>query len=293
MNPLRGVLALLVIAANTILCCAPLFLLGLVRAPCHGPARLKLTRWMDGLVDVWVWGNRRLFRALRLTDVTVDWEGAEQLDRQRWYLVVSNHQSWADILVLQNTLWGHIPPLKFFTKRELVWVPLVGVAMWLLGFPYVRRAGRDQVSRNPELLARDREATLAACQGFRTHPTTVLNFLEGTRFTPAKHAAQDARYHHLLNPKLGGLSYVVSALQDRLHKLVDVTIVYPDGIPTFWALLQGRCRQVRVRVRSLDLPRDVLAAPDSDAVRASLGPWIDAVWQDKDELLVRAGALPN
>lgn len=285
MKLLRGIAAMLCIAVDTILGCIPLYVLGLLRVVCPAPLRAALTRAMHGIVQCWVAGNRLMFRVLGVTTVNVRLpEGGLRADG--WYLVVANHQSWADILILQNTLRGHIPILKFFTKRQLIWVPLIGVAMWFLGFPYVRRLPREQIEADPSLAALDREATLDACRGFRDHPTSVLAFLEGTRFTPAKHAAQAApRYGHLLNPKLGGASYVITALSDRMDAVLDVTLIYPDGVPTFWALLQGECPRVDVIVERHPLPDAVRAADTPEAAREALRPWVDELWRAKDRRL--------
>jgi 1-acyl-sn-glycerol-3-phosphate acyltransferase len=284
MNLLRGTAAFLLICTNTLICCIPLYLMGLAWALSFGRARQAIDRRMDRIIDLWVGVNRQLFRVLGLARIEVELQGRDGLARDGWYVVISNHRSWSDILVLQNSLWGRIPPLKFFTKQQLIWIPLLGVAMWLLGFPYVRRASKEQIARNPDLLAQDRAATIEACERFRDHPTAVLNFLEGTRFTAAKHAAQQGRFQNLLNPKLGGLSYVVAGLEDKLHKILDVTIVYPEGTPTFWELLQGRCRNVKVLVQCRDLPAD-LHETDSDLVRERLGPWIETLWREKDARL--------
>jgi len=293
MNSLRGIAALLLISANTVIWCVPLYLLGLLRLVSPGRMRQGLARPMDGLVQVWVGCNRALFAGLRLTRIRPQWEDDESLSPRRWYLVLSNHQSWADIMILQNTLWRRIPMLKFFTKRELIWVPLAGLAMWLLGFPYVRRLGREQIEADPSLADLDRVATLDACERFRNHPCSVLSFIEGSRFSLAKHAAQAARFEHLLNPKLGGVSYVVDALKDRVHKVLDVTIVYRGGVPSFWDLLQGRCRDVEVLVRCRDLPGAVAGARDAAEVRERLRPWIESLWQDKDARLAGLGGLAN
>lgn len=286
MNLLRGASAFTLICVNTLILCIPLYLMGIVWALSRGRARRAVNGRMDTVIDLWVGVNRGIFRIFRLTRIHVEWQGDEDLDRHRWYVVISNHQSWSDILILQNTLWGRIPPLKFFTKKQLIWIPLLGVAMWLLGFPYVRRANREQIARNPELLALDRAATLEACRRFRDHPNSVLNFLEGTRFTPAKRASQQARFENLLNPKLGGMSYVVAELEDKLHKVVDVTIVYPHGTPSLWGLMEGRCRDVEVLIQCRDLPEDAHQT-DSDVVRERLGPWIEALWREKDARLER------
>ncbi|HEY5679661.1 MAG TPA: acetyltransferase [Pseudomonadales bacterium] len=283
---LKGILATTLVALNTIVLCIPLFLVSAVRA--LSPAAIKrwLSRKLDRwIIDGWVATNRACFGWLDLCDVEVQWQGAERLDRDRWYLVISNHQSWTDILLLQTSLYGHIPPIKFFTKRELIWIPFIGLAMRLLGFPFVRRMTREQIAKKPELVRADRDATLAACQEFRNHPTTVLNFLEGTRFTPAKQARQDARFKHLLNPKIGGLSYVLSGLSKELDRLVDVTITYPRGTPTFWEFMQGKCPAAHLLVQCREIPQDVRAPGNDDEQREVVSPWIEALWREKDARL--------
>jgi len=284
---LTGITASVLLALNTLFWCLPLFVLGILGLPLPGRGRRWLQPAMDAIVQGWVGVNRLIFRALKLTDLELHLFDADRLATDRWYLVVSNHQSWTDIVLLQTMLWGHIPTVKFFTKRQLIWVPLIGVAMWFLGFPYVNRASREQIASNPELLAQDRENTLAACEGFKHHPTSVLIFLEGTRFTAEKHRSQDARFQRLLNPKLGGLAYVASSLGDRLHQLIDITLVYPDGVPSFWDFLQGRCPRVRAYVHCRSFPAELPDGSDDQVVREELGPWIEALWREKDALLER------
>src|SRR5690606_31627543 len=261
--------------------CVPLYLLGLLRLTARGRLRRGLGRWMDDVIQLWVAGNRAIFRLLGVTRLHRQRDGDAELSRDGWYLVVSNHQSWADILVLQNALWGRIPMLRFFAKRELIWVPVAGLAMWFLGFPYVRRFSAERIAADPRLAELDRQTTLAACERFREQPSAVLSFLEGSRFSDAKREARGGRFRNLLNPKLGGVSYVVDALKDRIHKVLDVTIVYGGEVPTFWELLQGRCRRVQVVVRCLDLPPAVRAAGSADEVRERLRPWIEQIWQEK------------
>lgn len=287
METLRGSIAMAWIALHTTFWCVPLYVMGCVRLalPASG-IRVGIGSLMDRIIDGWVASNRLLIWALRLSEIEVRFSGAEDLRRDGWYLVASNHQSWVDIIVLQNTLLGRIPPLKFFTKRELIWVPLAGVAMWFLGFPYVRRYGRERLEQNPELAEHDRNATLKACQGFAERPTSVLSFLEGTRFTEAKHAAQESPYRHLLRPKAGGLSYVATALDDRATALVDVTIHYHGGVPGFWDFLCGRCPRVDVTVDALAVPES-LTRSSGDA-REILNRWADELWREKDRRIAES-----
>lgn len=287
MTWLKGSLSVAFIAVNTILVCAPLYLLALLRLPLTGGWRSGITKRMDLAIDLWVSANRALLRALRLVDVEVVWPAAA-LRRDRWYMVVSNHQTWADILLLQTVLRPALPPLKFFTKQQLIWLPLAGLAMKLLGFPYVRRGRRGGTDGSrAEAAGKDREATLAACSVFRNHPTAVLSFLEGTRFSPAKRTALNSRFEHLLNPKIGGLSYVLAGLDQQLRQLIDVTIFYPDGVPGFWALLSGHRRRVRIWVERHEITA-AMQESDAAAQRASLAPFVENLWRVKDARLQAA-----
>jgi 1-acyl-sn-glycerol-3-phosphate acyltransferase len=282
---LKGIVSTTLVAVNTVIACIPLIILGPIRLV--GPASVQnyLNRKFDHwVIDGWVSINRLIFRALRLSNVHITWDGAEDLSRERWYMVISNHQTWTDIVLLQTNLFGHIPPIKFFTKHQLLWIPFLGQAMWMLGFPYVRRMNRAQIAKNPKKLKSDRNATLDACERFRSHPTTVLNFLEGTRFTEEKHARQRARFEHLLNPKIGGLSYVMSGLNNHLHKLVDITISYPNGAPTFWEFMQGLSPDVNMLIQCRTIPSEARNHNDSEQ-RKILAPWIEDLWREKDQRL--------
>jgi 1-acyl-sn-glycerol-3-phosphate acyltransferase len=292
MGSVKGVLAIVLITINTIVVCVPL----LVVCPIQLISPEKLRKFWDRtldhwVIDGWVGTNRNIINLLSLTKVSITWHGDQDISRQQWYLVISNHQSWTDILVLQTSLYERIPPVKFFTKRQLIWIPFVGVAMWLLGFPYVRRVSRAEALRTAHRGTKsDRQATLDACKRFRDHPTSVLNFLEGTRFTPEKHARQRAGFKHLLNPKVGGLSYVMDGLNDHLHKLVDITVVYPEGAPTFWQFMQGQCPEVTLRIDCREIPSDLLNAGDERTQRKLLGSWIDGLWREKDQRIAQARA---
>ena len=270
---LRGITAALFISISTVLWCIPLFLMGLVHFlfPINA-FRSGLGRFMDRIIDGWVFSNRFMVQCLHITHIEKP-PLLQELDRNHWNVVVCNHQSWTDILVLQNTLLGHIPPLKFFTKKALIYVPLLGIAMWLLGFPYVRRYSTAQLEKDPSLREHDRSATLKACHGFLQRPTSVLNFLEGTRYSNEKKLNQSSPYSHLLTPKTGGLGYVCDALDPHIDNIIDVTIVYPDGPPGFWAFLCGRCSRVYFQARRY---------PSPPVDRDGRKEWVDGLWREKD-----------
>ena len=283
---LKGVIAILFIAANTVVWCVPLYLLAVPRALIPIPSvRVVIGSGMTRVIDGWVAGNRLMLSALSITKLHVATHLDEPLSPDRWYVVISNHQGWSDILILQDTFLRRIPPLKFFVKQQLIWIPFLGFAMWLLGFPYVRRYGREALARDPSLRRHDQQATQRAAETFKHRPTSVLNFMEGTRFSPAKHEYQQSKYRNLLMPKTGGFGYVVAALGDRIHQVLDVTIVYPNGTPSFWEFISGQCRDVRVEITGRPVPAELLEGHEElpTAAREALHSWVDELWSRKDQ----------
>ncbi|MCM2338198.1 MAG: acetyltransferase, partial [Lysobacter sp.] len=177
--------------------------------------------------------------------------------------------------------------LRFFLKRQLFWVPLLGMAWWALDFPFMGRYTPKQIARRPELAGRDIAATRRACEKFRAIPVAIMNFVEGTRFTPAKHAKQGSPYKHLLKPKSGGVAFVLDAMGEGLHAILDVTIAYPGGSPSLLDLLANRVPEVRVQVRERAIPEEMLRGDyqNDRAFRVHFQQWMNGVWREKDEAL--------
>lgn len=288
MAPLRVALIFLAIVANTVLHVPLLLVAALVKALLPTTRlRLAFNSVLTRLAESWISFNSWLID--RYSRARFDVSGLEGLQVDGHYLVLANHQSWVDIVVLQKVLNRRIPLMRFFLKRQLFWVPLLGLAWWALDFPFMGRHTRAQIARNPELGRRDMEATQRACGKFRDIPVSVMNFVEGTRFTPDKHARQASPYRHLLKPKAGGVLYVLEAMGGALHAIVDVTIAYPGGRPTLVDLMAGRIPAVHVSVRRRPLPMEILGSGEGDdrARRARFQQWINALWREKDGELSR------
>ncbi len=195
-----------------------------------------------------------------------------------------NHQSWADIFVLQHLLNRRIPMLKFFLKQQLIYVPVIGLAWWALDFPFMKRHGKAQLEARPELRLQDAESTRRACRKFSLVPTSVMNFAEGTRFTRAKHEAQASPYRHLLKPRAGALALALNAMGDRFHSLIDATIVYPAGAPSFWEFLCGKVPVIAVHFRQLTIPSEFLQGNylEDESFRNRFQAWLSQLWAEKD-----------
>jgi 1-acyl-sn-glycerol-3-phosphate acyltransferase len=281
--PLVGVIATVLLVLNALFWVPILlFFAALKLAIPIEAVRRRLAPVLLFIAEAWISCNSAWMALTQRTSWDV--QGLEGLDYRSWYLVNCNHQSWVDILVLQHLFNRRIPLLKFFLKQQLQWVPVMGLAWWALDFPFMRRHSEEYLKKHPEMRARDQEATRRACEKFALIPTSVMNFLEGTRFTPAKHQRQHSPYRHLLKPKAGGIALALNAMGDKFRAILDVTIVYPDGAPTFWHFLCGKVKRIVVRVQTVPVPKD-LAAGDyagDPAIRDAFQKWVQQLWLAKD-----------
>ena len=287
----KGLATISLMGLNLALCIVPLLVVAILKLAVPVAAWRRWTsRALTAIAECWIGANGAIFRMMRSMPMTV--AGIERLEPREWYLVVSNHRSWVDILVLQSIFNRRIPFLKFFLKRELIWVPLLGLAWWALDFPFMRRYSSAVLARHPHLRGKDLEATRRACEKFRGMPTSVMNFVEGTRFTEAKRVELASPYQELLPARAGGISFVLSAMSGILHSMLDVTIAYRARTPTFWDLCCGRLDRVIVDVRRRAIEAWTAQGDYTNdaAFRQRFQAWLAGIWAEKDSLIVRLRA---
>ena len=287
----RGCAFFVLVFFNTFFWALPLYAIAILKLLLPTPWWRRVSeRTLMGIAQLWVGDNNAI---LDLTQ-RIEWvvEGAEELERETWYIVSSNHQSWADVLVLQRVFHRRIPFLKFFIKRQLIWVPLLGLAWWALDLPFMHRHSKEYLARHPERIGEDLKTTRDACRRFTKTPTTILNFLEGTRFSPEKKARQQSPYRHLLKPKAGGIALVVDAMGDRLRSLLDVSVVYVGRSARFWDFASGRVSRVVVRVREIEIPEEFRHGDyqDDPLFRQRVQDWVAELWAVKDQWIEETGA---
>jgi len=283
-NPLydlKGAFTFTLCVFNTVLAFTLMMPFALVKllVP-FAPVRALCDRALVACATVWVAFNKVYIG--RVNHTRWEFRGLEGLRRDEWYLITSNHASWVDIAVLQRAFSGRIPFLKFFLKQELIWVPFLGLAWWALDLPFLKRKKGGSGAGHVDL-----ETTRRACEKFKLMPTSVINFAEGTRFTPAKHAHQRSPYQHLLKPKSGGMSIALSTMGAQFHTMLDVTIHYGAGIPTMWDYLSDRVPSILVDVRTREIPAALLdpAAQAQPRYRAQVQAWLEGLWAEKDALI--------
>ncbi|MDX1678447.1 acyltransferase [Arsukibacterium sp.] len=282
-KPLVGVLSLLLYFFNTLFWFVPVMLLAVLKLPPVKRWQSWMTYLLDACAVAWISVNN--FTTALFTRIRWNVQGLEQLSRKDWYLILANHQSWADILVLQNIFNRKIPFIKFFLKKELIYVPLLGICWWALDFPFMKRYSKSFLLKNPHLQGKDIETTRRACQKFQFKPSTIMNFVEGTRFTRQKHQQQQSPFNRLLKPKAGGVAFVLGAMGNQLHKILDVTIYYPQGIPSFWDYISGKVRDITVNIKVLPISSDLIGDYNDPVYRQHFQQWVNQLWQQKDQEL--------
>ena len=283
---LRGALVFAGFAVNTLFWFVPLLLLALLKLLVPITAfRTAVTRVLMAIGENWISVNT----ALLGTFASIDWrlEGGDELRRDEWYLVIANHQTWVDILVLQSLFNRRIPFLKFFIKQQLIWFPVLGFAWWAMDMPFMKRYSAAYLKRNPHMKGKDFETTRRACRKFRDTPTSVINFIEGTRFSVEKRDRHKDPYRHLLRPRAGGFAVAMTSMGSMFDAILDVTLVYPSGPAKFWDLCCGRHVEVLGIVRAREV-EDWLTEGDYEndrEWRRRVQNWLGDIWHEKDELL--------
>jgi len=292
---LRGIVTIALLLLNLMIWGTAVVLVGIVKFVVHMTAprsrlRSQVILALSWLAEHWVDGNDRIFDLMLPTKWDVDGPFAE-IKRDGRYLIISNHVSWVDIFVNFRVFHGRAAFIRFFLKRQLIWFPIVGQAVWALEFPFMRRYSAEYLQRHPEKRGRDLETTRRACQRYRHVPVAILAFVEGTRFTEEKRADQESPYRHLLRPRVGAIGFVLASLGDQLDAMFDVTIAYPDHDITFWQFVTGRVSRIVVRARRIDVPPEFYTPEITEPgpARDRFKIWIDSIWREKDALLSGSG----
>jgi len=280
MKQIIGCLAFLGYFLNTVFWAIPLIVFALFKLIPLSFSQKTLSYLIDGCATCWVRVNT--VNQLLLSPLQIDVVNMPKLSKEQWYIVVSNHQSWVDILVLQRVFSQQVPFLKFFLKQQLLYVPIIGMAWWGLDFPFMKRYSKAFVEKNPHLKGKDIETTRKACQKFKHKPVSIMNFVEGTRFTEQKATAQQSPHADLLQPKAGGLSFAINAMDGVIDTILDVTICYPEGVPSFWQFICGDVSNIKVDIQSQQIHREMVGDYQNDPLfKQTFQAWLNQLWERK------------
>jgi len=266
---LISTVSLSAITLNLLFWIPPLVLIALLKAVIrHQPSHRLFGMIVDKIYRAAVWFNS--FWLFSVLGIQLEVVGEVPNDRTSNCIVISNHRSWFDILLLQFLIVQKGPLLMFLIKQELIYVPVVGWICLALNFPRLNR-GKSEVSRD-----RDYSSVASAAQ----KPGALMNFVEGTRFTKDKQASQVSEYKHLLKPRSGGFRIMLQNLPEAT--VFDFTLGYPKDDLTFWQCLNGEHRRYQVHISAFqasDIPEDPV-------------DWLIERWAEKDQQLEQNGLQP-
>lgn len=222
------------------------------------------------------------------------WDTAELRKVEGQCILVSNHRSWIDGLVLYAHTVHHLPPFRFLIKKQLLWIPLLGLGFWAVRFPALERESHRHTHQGGGKKAGGSGAGLADAErirrsysGLRGVPSTLAIFPEGTRLKPQKHAVQPT-YRNLLPAKSGGLGIMLETAPEA-ECLYDITLCQPSVddplyTPTLWRFLCLAEPPMQVRTQRRELPQELRGADYSrPETRAALREWVAQIWREKDE----------
>ena len=126
-SQLKGSLAFLCYLLNTLFWAIPILFFGLIKLI---PLKIidKICSYItDNCASAWIYGNTLTEKILH--PVTFEITGDTNFDRKQWYMVIANHQSWVDILVLQRILNGKIPFFEIFSKTRIIICPRTRISL--------------------------------------------------------------------------------------------------------------------------------------------------------------------
>ncbi|MGC9325613.1 MAG: acyltransferase [Desulfomonilia bacterium] len=282
---LRGIMSILLFTVDTFALTIPFYTVAFLKVLIPLKSWRQFCSWvLHRIGDVWLYFLNLPQAITRKTRWVI--EGRDILNRlnvSNSCLLMVNHQTWVDIMVLIRLFYRKVPDFKFFVKKEMLWLPIVGQALLAVDFPVMKRYSKAFLRRHPHLAGKDLEMTRKACEKFQNMPVSIFNFVEGTRFREEKHRIQGSPFTHLLKPKAGGTALVLGAMGEKIQSILNVTIVYPEGVKNFWDYLCGKVGEIRVRVEMLPVTKDLIGDYFNDSqYRERFQTWINTIWTEKD-----------
>ncbi|MFV9984713.1 MAG: acyltransferase [Francisella endosymbiont of Hyalomma asiaticum] len=270
-------------ASNTIIAFIPIFIFSLaklvipikrVRHLCTSVIELSASLWVSFAILI-----TKLFSPTKF-----EVEQNAKLDNQGSYLIICNHKSWLDTFILMLVFHKKIAFPKFFMKFQVFFIPVLGLTAWALEFPAMKRYSKEYINQHPEKRGEDLQKTLAYCKKLSPKPTTIVNFIEGTRFTLYK--ALKSNYKNLLNPKAGGIAVILKSLSDRMVGILNTTIVYDNPEQNLWDFMVRKTKKIKIKVELIpiaEVPVGDYFGNDKDKHNFQL--WLNKLWHNNDQYI--------
>lgn len=214
-----------------------------------------------------------------------------QLRQDKSYIMVINHRSHVDILVILAVFYDKIPDVKFFLKRSLLYVPFLGQFCYLMNYIFVKKIAPKSARKDLSVVHKQRTMIQKQCRDLVQSPVTLAVFAEGTRFCQERKSQRSTiRFSNLLSPQPAGLALAIEACSSCVHELLDVTLAYDVGFVSVWLLLSGQVSTIEVHAQAYDVAKLQLAGDyvKDRLFRKRFSEWVKRLWLKKDALLTTA-----
>ncbi|MBF0350872.1 MAG: 1-acyl-sn-glycerol-3-phosphate acyltransferase [SAR324 cluster bacterium] len=279
MSHFKGMIVLSYIMLNLLIASIPLMILVFCKALIpFNPVQRGTYYLMTRLYGIATWIDDLLFWNFLGTELEI--RGTIDKSKEETHLIIANHRSWTDILILQSIFNDKTPVLKFLIKKALRYVPFVGWICWAYEYPFIPLKLENG---HPVGQSHAKEKLKQDLTKLKHSPATIVNFAEGTRFTNIKWQKQNSPYSYLLKPKTGGFKIILDEFGNLIHSIYDVTIVYDSLNHTFWDFLCGNCKKIIVVLQKI--PLDDASFPPEPYEKEALQQWINKQWQQKDHII--------
>lgn len=295
MTQIKIITAIILFLANLLISFAFFLPISILRIIPIKPVQIIVRKLLDVIVKTWIKINSAIIDLFTTTQWHVEQTERVNISSKGSYFMVSNHRSWVDIPVLQKLFVDKAPMLKFFLKQELIWVPILGYCWWALDFPFMKRYTKEFLAKHPEMKGKDFEKTKQACEKFKELPVSVINFLEGTRFTTEKHAKQQSQFEHLLRPKAGGIAFALTSMGPQIDAMIDVTLIYPQKNISMADLFANRIKDIIVIIDQYQIPAWVYEGDyiNDENYRSQCQDWVNDLWEQKNQRITEKLAQIN
>ncbi|CAH1111020.1 unnamed protein product [Psylliodes chrysocephalus] len=144
------------------------------------------------LIPIWIFRPRdtrnplipsMYFRALgRLFGMEFSIEGQENIVRNSGSVVLINHQSILDLIVLSH-LWPALPKCTVISKKEMLYYQPIGLSFWLCGVIFINRTkpseAQSTVNKTGEIIRKRKARVLMFPEGTRNSSSKLLPFKKG------------------------------------------------------------------------------------------------------------------
>lgn len=282
----------LLLASNTLFVFILLYPIGLIKKYIASKSlQITCLKCLHSLGNLWISINYLIVKLI--SGIKWNVHGLNKLshlNKDSWYMLVSNHQSWNDILVLQFLLKKNLPFQKYLVKEKMRKFPVMGFVWEAIDCPFLKRKSLKTDNNDYENNAQnDLDLIKDMCNKFKLAPATIGSFIEGTRFTFQKHKELKSNYKNLLNPKCGGLAAILHGMKDEINYIIDVSLCYKPRLFSFWDLFAGNINQVTAYINVIEIPAWLKQYFDSNSpyseYKHEFETWMHEIWHNKDKLI--------